>query len=378
MSALSASRLYPADLFRPLWRWGRLSIALLVVVLMHASAVLWLARQQQSIALPPRPAVLEARLLATQPITLVVAQPALAPAPQPTHPPHPPRRAASPLQHPPTRVEALHALAPLTPTQPATVPLTDETSPRQDTRSATPTPTPTGNDEAAAPAADEVAAPAAETTPFDLPPSQVVRYDSFVNGMQNPPAVVTWQNNERRYTLEVAVPVPFVGPYIYHSSGGLDTWGLAPDRYVETRGKRPPVATYFNRDARQTISFPRPPATLPLPAGAQDRFSMLYQLASLVRGQPAQYDAGATREFFVANTRNGENWRIQSVGNDVLQTEDDFIVARHFVRLPRSEKDTRRLEVWLAESLGWIPVKLQQTEPDGMVLELVYHSRKLD
>jgi hypothetical protein len=28
--------------------------------------------------------------------------------------------------------------------------------------------------------------------------------------------------------------------------------------------------------------------------------------------------------------------------------------------------------VWLAQSLGWMPVRLRQTEPDGTQIDLVY------
>ena len=60
----------------------------------------------------------------------------------------------------------------------------------------------------------------------------------------------------------------------------------------------------FNRDKK--IGFTRTPKTLALPDGAQDRFSMVMQLASLVRGEPDAYKPGVTRQFFVVDNDSGE------------------------------------------------------------------------
>ena len=132
--------------------------------------------------------------------------------------------------------------------------------------------------------------------------------------------------------------------------------------------------TIFNRTAKQ-IAFTRTPATLALPDGAQDRFSMVMQLASLVRGDPGAYKPGVTREFYVADNDSGEIWPIETVGDETLRIPGGFVDARHFMRLPRHEGDRRRIDVWLAPSLGWLPARLVQTEPNGTQVELVWRGK---
>jgi hypothetical protein len=169
----------------------------------------------------------------------------------------------------------------------------------------------------------------------------------------------------------VSVPLPFIGTFSWTSRGHIDAFGLAPDQYIEKRGHRPEDVTTFNR-ADKRISFTHTPTTLPLPDGAQDRFSMVMQLASLVRGDPDAYQPGVTREFFVADNDSGETWPVITVGDESVGTDHGYVSARHFMRLPRHAGDRRRIDVWLAPSLGWLPVRLLQTEPNGTQFELVW------
>jgi hypothetical protein len=58
-----------------------------------------------------------------------------------------------------------------------------------------------------------------------------------------------------------------------------------------------------------------------------------------------------------------------------VRTDQGIIDARHFMRLPRREGDRRRIDVWLAPSLGWLPARLVQTEPNGTQIELVWRGK---
>jgi hypothetical protein len=130
----------------------------------------------------------------------------------------------------------------------------------------------------------------------------------------------------------------------------------------------------FNRTDKK-IAFTRTPATLPLPDGAQDRFSMVMQLASLVRGDPAAYKPGVTRQFFVIDNNSGENWPVETIGDETIRTAQGYLETRHFKRLPRHDGDLRRIDVWLAPSLGWLPARIMQTEPNGTQFELVWRGK---
>ncbi|HDV6327889.1 TPA: DUF3108 domain-containing protein, partial [Burkholderia cenocepacia] len=216
--------------------------------------------------------------------------------------------------------------------------------------------------------------PATSGVKFAAPPSGDLQYDTFYNGMQNMIGTIHWRTDGHTYDLSVSMPVPFVGPFTYRSEGRIDAFGVAPDRYVEKRGKRPEDIAIFNREIRQVV-FTRTPNNAPLPDGVQDRFSMLMQLSGLVRGNPAAYKPGVTQQFFVIDNNSGETWPITVIGDEQVQTQAGIIGARHFMRLPRRDGDTRRIDMWLAPSLGWLPARLVQSEPNGAQIELLWHGR---
>jgi hypothetical protein len=99
------------------------------------------------------------------------------------------------------------------------------------------------------------------------------------------------------------------------------------------------------------------------------------QLASLVRGDPAAYKPGVTRQFFVVDNDSGENWPVETIGDETIRTEQGYLETRHFKRLPRHDGDLRRIDVWLAPSLGWLPARIMQTEPNGTQFELVWRGK---
>jgi hypothetical protein len=263
----------------------------------------------------------------------------------------------------------------LTALQPAEKPTVDAAIATSDTAASAPAanavPASAAN---SAPASAAQAAPAAPGVKFSVPPSGELQYDTFYNGVRNQPGTIHWTSSAQSYEMVVSVPLPFVGTFVYSSHGRIDAFGLAPEQYVEKRGHRVEDVSIFNRADRK-IAFTRTPTTLPLPDGAQDRFSMIMQLASLVRGDPDAYKPGVTRQFFVIDSDSGENWPVETIGDETIRTAQGYLQTRHFKRLPRRQGDQRRIDVWLAPSLGWLPARLVQTEPNGTQFELVWHGK---
>ncbi|UTV54512.1 DUF3108 domain-containing protein [Burkholderia arboris] len=341
-------------------RWLRVGIALVVVLVLHALAAFWLMRNRESFT-PPPPAEIpvQIELLKPQPIERQSAPKAV------EHPAAPGAAAPKPAPSP----EPV-----LTATQTA-----ERGEPPAAASAASGVPGASGASDAhAASAAGASSAatpgPATHGVKFAAPPSGDLQYDTFYNGMQNMIGTIRWRTDGHTYDLSVSMPVPFVGPFTYRSEGRIDAFGVAPDRYVEKRGKRPEDIAIFNREIRQVV-FTRTPNNAPLPDGVQDRFSMLMQLSGLVRGNPAAYQPGVTQQFFVIDNNSGETWPITVIGNEQVQTQTGIIDARHFMRLPRRDGDTRRIDMWLAPSLGWLPARLVQTEPNGAQIELLWHGR---
>lgn len=345
--------------------WLRAGIALVVVLVLHALAALWFTRHREPFTPPASDAVpVQIELLKPQPIERQPEpKPVEKPAAKPAAP-SPAKPAASPR---PAQQEPV-----LTSTQTAA----------QGEPPAAAAPAASGATGASAAAAGGASGASGAMTPgpassgvkFAAPPSGDLQYDSFFNGVPNSTGTIHWRTDGQTYELSVSMPVPFVGPFRYRSQGRIDAFGIAPGRYVEQRGTRPEDIAIFNRDIRQVV-FTRTPNNVPLPDGAQDRFSMLMQLAGLVRGKPDAYKPGVTQQFFVVDNNSGETWPITVIGDEQVQTATGFVATRHFMRLPRREGDTRRIDMWLAPSLGWLPARLVQTEPNGSQIELLWHGQ---
>ncbi|KAB0637571.1 hypothetical protein WT67_30730 [Burkholderia stagnalis] len=344
--------------------WLRACVALVVVLVLHALAALWFTRHREPFTPPAADAVpVQIELLKPQPIERQpeprpVEKPAAKPvAPSPAKPATSPR----PAQQEPV--------------------LTSTQSAAQGEPPAAAAPAASGATGASAAAAAAGGAsgamtpgPASSGVKFAAPPSGDLQYDSFFNGVQNSTGTIHWRTDGQTYELSVSMPVPFVGPFRYRSQGRIDAFGIAPGRYVEQRGTRPEDIAIFNRDIRQVV-FTRTPNNVPLPDGTQDRFSMLMQLAGLLRGNPDAYKPGVTQQFFVVDNNSGETWPITVIGDEQVRTATGFVATRHFMRLPRREGDTRRIDMWLAPSLGWLPARLVQTEPNGSQIELLWHGQ---
>lgn len=350
-------------------RWLRVGVALVVVLVLHALAAIWLMRNRESFT-PPAPAEIpvQIELLKPQPIE---RQPAPA-APKPVEHPAAPAPAA-PKAAAPKPAPSPEPVLTSTQTAEHGEPPPAAASAASGVAGASGA---SGAHAASAAGASSTATPGPATNgvKFAAPPSGDLQYDTFYNGMQNMIGTIHWRTDGRTYDLSVSMPVPFVGPFTYRSEGRIDAFGVAPDRYVEKRGKRPEDIAIFNREIRQVV-FTRTPNNAPLPDGVQDRFSMLMQLSGLLRGNPSAYKPGVTQQFFVIDNNSGETWPITVIGDEQVQTQAGIIDARHFMRLPRRDGDTRRIDMWLAPSLGWLPARLVQSEPNGAQIELLWHGR---
>ncbi|WP_322010460.1 DUF3108 domain-containing protein [Paraburkholderia sp. J12] len=353
------------------WRWVAVFVA---VTLLHWLAAGWIERHRgvpppaRDVHVPVQVALLKpARVEREAQPAAKAATPKAAPRPvhREAHTPHELRALTPPRPHP----EAAAA-------EPASSPPAPETAASDATASspAAAAGTRGGTAQAGAGNGNTPSAPATQAShgvKFSIPPSGELQYDTFYNGMRNQPGTIHWASDGQRYEMVVSVPLPFVGTFSWTSRGHVDAFGIAPDQYIEKRGHRPADFTVFNRSDKQIV-FTRTPNSLALPDGAQDRFSMVMQLASLVRGDPAAYKPGVTREFYVADNDSGETWPVTTIGDETVSTDHGYVTARHFMRLPRRDGDKRRIDVWLAPSLGWLPVRLVQTEPNGSQFELVW------
>ena len=337
-------------------RWGRWVLAVLIVAGLHWSAMRWLEHAKQPANQPPadKPPV-QVELLTPKPIAPPTPAKPAAPAAPPPRPAQAARPAAPAPAHPP-------------PVPGAAAPQPGEIAAASGIEAAS-APEPASTPAAASPASQVNAVASGDK--LSVPPTAELRYDTLVNGVMNQTGTIHWVNDGQHYEMIVSIPLPFVGPYVYLSKGHIDAFGLAPEQYSEKRGRRAADIAVFNREAKQIV-YTRTPNSQPLADGAQDRFSVVMQLTSLVRGAPGVYKPGVTRQFSVADNDSSEIWPIETVADETVQTRDGFVSARHFTRLPRREGDRRKLDIWLAPALGWLPARILQTEPNGMQIEMLW------
>nr|WP_257019876.1 DUF3108 domain-containing protein [Ralstonia pickettii] len=348
-------------------RLGRLGVVLLAVLVLHVVAVEWVARSRQ-VTWPPAPEQII---------------PALLLLPEPVQPPPPP---ATPTPRPAVP-HVPHPAAPAPAPTPAPAPDLASMDPSEFTSAGAQASGDTGmardlsGDGPGGP-------PAPSGEGFSLPPSATLRYATYVNGVRNEDGVIRWATDGKTYTLAVEIPLPlFFGTLAFRSAGTVGDYGLTPTRYEEVRGRRQPDVTTFHHatesapasgvQSASTVTFTRTPAVLPLPEGTQDRFSVFLQLTGLARGGPERIASpGLTLEIPIADTDSVEVARVQHIGEDTIDTPNGTIRAQHFIRLPRRADDKRRVEIWLSPDRGWLPVRLRQTEPNGMQFDLVYQSQE--
>lgn len=258
-------------------------------------------------------------------------------------------------RRPPTPVWALRMEPPIElPTEPSTEPPVAPVAlpevPRADASATPPMSMPSRKDEPALPrlaavqdgmAPLELPAPASTTAPTTSPTTPGPNAAAGAAAATEVPASFqqrlrvrrgahvgwadwTWQLDAGRYQTRLTGQLQGPGspPALdWHSQGGLDGDGVAPERYVARAARGGARAVNFERDTGR-ISFSGPTGQQPLPPAAQDRLSWLVQLMALVRARdrpPSQPAPDDRFDLWVAGPQgDAGDWtfRIERAGPD--------------------------------------------------------------
>jgi hypothetical protein len=207
---------------------------------------------------------------------------------------------------------------------------------------------------------------------FDLPPSADLSYSikAKQSGFSlDGNAVLKWLVNDHTYSVVMETRAMLLGKIIDTKSHGLiDDYGLAPLNFTEKRISKDPSTTTFNRDSK-IISFAQSAETYPIKGGEQDRSSIIWQLISVARGTPAKFKPGTEWQFFVAGQRDAEPWSFKVANEEKINSALGDVNAVHIVRAPPPDAKGQQLDIWLAPSLEWYPLRLRFTDPDGNTIE---------
>ncbi len=211
-----------------------------------------------------------------------------------------------------------------------------------------------------------------EKYPFALPPSASLTY--VIKGTQSGIPVsgqglLRWQIADNKYTVLAQTRVLFFGIIMESGSDGLvDDAGLAPQHYFEKSFRKEKMTTRFNRE-RKLISFSQSSQIYPILGGEQDRTSVTWQLASIVRAAPEKFSSGTEWTFFVAGRRDAEPWTFKVIQQESIQTQLGIIKALHLSRAPPPDSKKQQLDLWFAPSLEGYPVQIRFLEGNGNFVE---------
>lgn len=200
--------------------------------------------------------------------------------------------------------------------------------------------------------------------PVVIPSSMTLRYDvqGTAKGLQyHASSELQYQHNGQQYEARLSISAFLIGSRSDMSQGNLGSAGLEPVRYaMKSRSER---AAHFVRDKGLiTFSSNRPDAVLQ--PGAQDRLSVLIQLASILAADPKTHQPGSKLGFQVASADSATLWQFTVEGPENIELPSGVQSALRLVRQPRTEYD-QRVEVWMSDQVSWMPVRIRITQANG-------------
>jgi hypothetical protein len=122
----------------------------------------------------------------------------------------------------------------------------------------------------------------------------------------------------------------------------------------------------------------KPEFTPAIAPGTQDRFSLIFQLASLLNGNSKMDEAGTIRSIPVVDYNTLEDWQFKSYGEALNEDIPSLgkTVNRHYALMQRENDPWKRqVDIWLAKDLDWLPGRIRSLESNGRVLELVFRQK---
>lgn len=204
-----------------------------------------------------------------------------------------------------------------------------------------------------------------------VPPSSVaLEYEVLLGGTRI--ATVSEQFELRGKAYQLTSATRAVGllaliqrnPLQLVSNGTVTASGLRPDRFEGARGPADPrrvIADFDWAASRLTLTRDGRADGLALPAGTQDRLSIMYQFMFLDLKQRLHI------EFPMTNGRKLDTYRYAVTRDVPLETALGRIVTVHLVK-QRDPGDTAT-ELWLAPQFRNLPVKVLIVEKDGSRFE---------
>ena len=174
-------------------------------------------------------------------------------------------------------------------------------------------------------------------------------------------AELLWRNAGGSYDARMTVSALFLGSRSLASTGQVNADGLAPTRFADK--SRSEVAAHFEPD-KGLVTFSANTPSVPWIKGTQDRVTVFLQLAGMLAAQPARFPAGASISLYTVGPRSADVWTFVVEGEETINLPAGDMATLKLGRKPRGEYD-QKVEIWLAPSLGYLPVRSRITQSNG-------------
>ncbi len=151
------------------------------------------------------------------------------------------------------------------------------------------------------------------------------------------------------------------------STGAVTASGLRPERFEYGRlddSSKNVSATFDWRAGELRMTFDGRKEMAQLPAGTQDRLSLLYHFMFM------PFDKLKLATFPMTNGKKIQLYRYQVTGREQLETRIGKMDTVHLVK-QREAGDSNQIEVWLARERDFMPVRVLIVERDGTKFDQV-------
>lgn len=228
----------------------------------------------------------------------------------------------------------------------------------------------------AAPAEPPAAPATVDSARFAVspPPSGVLRMQLVRSEPNRHPVYgvgeIRWEVSDGKYRMRVTAALDLllatVNLYQLESEGTLGSSGIMPAISTETRRSRSATATHFDQQ-NKNVNFSASNKSQELVDGAQDKATILMQLAGMGQADPGQFQSGREIAIQVAEERDANTFVFIISGQEEIDSKLGKLQTWHIVRPPRPGSYNSQLEIWLAPDHAWYPVQIRNTESNGAV-----------
>lgn len=210
-----------------------------------------------------------------------------------------------------------------------------------------------------------VASPPAAAVAYTIPGSVRLLYKTVALVDQlswNLNGEFLWLQDGSTYDARLQWRAPLIGSKIFTSTGRIGSEGLLPTRFSD-KFRSSEVAAHFERD-KQMVIFSANTPQVPLVAGMQDQLSVFVQVSAMLGGAPGKFPPGTELTFVTIGARSPDTWVFVINGEEKLSLPGGEVDTLKLSRGARREFD-QTAELWLAPSLGYLPVRIKISERNG-------------